>query len=108
MIGLVAVICILNDVRYEYMSYSILLLNAFARPVNWAFRPRVWGEELKFVKRLSQAASITAGVLAATFAVIYLHHLNAIQYVLFAYIVFCVIRFVVVNMKKKTEKVQAA
>lgn len=101
MIGLVAITCIINDVKYEYMSYSILILNAFVSPINWVFRPRVWGEKLDIPTRLWQGATTVGGIAAAAFAVIYLHHMDAIQYLIYAYIAFCVIRFVAIDMKKE-------
>lgn len=102
MIGVVAIICILNDVKYEYMSYSILLLNAFVRPVNWVFRPKVWGEKLDVYTRLWQALSVTAAILIATFAVIYLHHLGAIMYLVFIFILYCIVRFIAKDMGRNT------
>lgn len=99
MIGIVAGLCILNDVRYEYMSYSILLLNAFAKPIDWVFRPQVWGEKADAMTRAWQAISVTAGILVASFAVIYLHHLGAIMYLIFIYILFCVVRFIAKDMR---------
>lgn len=100
MIGLVAIVCILNDVRYEYMSYSILLLNAFVKPINWVFRPRIWGEKLDLLTRSWQGLALTGGVLIATFAVIYLHHIGGIMYLLFAYILFCVVWYASKLMNK--------
>ncbi|MBK5719981.1 RnfABCDGE type electron transport complex subunit D [Dysgonomonas sp. Marseille-P4677] len=99
MIGIVAIICILNDVKYEYMSYSILLLNAFVHPINWVFRPKVWGEKLDIYARLWQGVSVTGAVLITTFSVIYLHHLGAIMYLLFIYILYCIIRFIARSSK---------
>ncbi|MDH6308374.1 electron transport complex protein RnfD [Dysgonomonas sp. PFB1-18] len=94
MIGIVAVICILNDVKYEYMSYSILLLNAFVHPIDWVFRPKVWGQKLDIMTRLWQVLSVTAAILIACFAVIYLHHMGFVMYLVFTYIAFCIVRFI--------------
>lgn len=99
MTGIAAVIFIAHDVRYEYMSYAILLLNAFARPANWVFRPRVWGAGREIFSRLWQGIALTAGVVAACFAVIYLHHAEAMMYLVFAYIVFCIGYFVIEQAK---------
>lgn len=101
MIGIVAIICILNDVRYEYMSYSILLLNAFAKPIDWVFRPKVWGEKADVMTRLWQALSVTGGIIMVAFAVIYLHHLGGIMYLVFIYIAFCVIWFIAKEMRNR-------
>ncbi len=63
MIGLSAILFILNGVKYEYMSYSILLLNAFVRPIDWTFRPRVWGRKMDWSNRLGQSVSLVGGVI---------------------------------------------
>ena len=99
MIGLTAILCIINDVKYEYMSYSILLLNAFVVPINWVFRPNVWGQKLDLLTRLWQGLSLTACILMATFAVIYLHHAELIMYLVFIYIAYCIIRFIAKGIK---------
>ncbi|MDL2283567.1 RnfABCDGE type electron transport complex subunit D [Oxalobacter sp. OttesenSCG-928-P03] len=108
MIGVAAVICLLNGVRYEYMSYAILLLNAFARPVNWVFRPRVWGTDTDMPQRLLQGTALTAAIFAVCFAVIYLHRLGAVMYLVFAYIAFCVLRFIVERQRARRAAAAAA
>lgn len=100
MIGVVAMICILNGVRYEYMSYSILLVNAFSKPIDWAFRPKVWGKNLEIMTRLRQSLSITAAIVISTFAIVYLHAQGAVMYLLFLYIIFCIVWFIAKEMKK--------
>lgn len=99
MIGIVAIICIINDVKYEYMSYSILLLNAFVVPVNWVFRPRVWGAKSDIMTRMWQGLSLTACILLATFAIIYMHHAGLIMYLIFIFIAYCIIRYIAKGMK---------
>lgn len=99
MIGIAAIVCIVNDVRYEYMSYSILLLNAFVKPINWVFRPRIWGEKLDILTRSWQGIALTASIVITTFAVIYLHHIGGIMYLLFAYILFCVVWYASKGMR---------
>lgn len=100
MIGLVAIVCIINGVKYEYMSYSILLLNAFTSPIDWCFRPVVWSKKLNLTNRIWQTAALTVAILITSFAVIYIHHLEAMQYALFAYIAYCIIRFIALDKKK--------
>lgn len=104
MIGVVAIICILNDVRYEYMSYSILLLNAFTKPTDWVFRSKVWGEKLDIMMRLWQALSVTGGIIMVAFAIIYLHHLGGIMYLVFIYIAFCIIWFIAKEIRDKINR----
>ena len=101
MIGIVAILCILNDVKYEYMSYSILLLNAFTQPVNWVFRPKVWGQEPNLLTRLWQVLSVTGGILLATFAIIYLHQMGAMMYLIFVFIAYCILRFILKEMRNR-------
>lgn len=42
MIGLTTFIFIAGSIRYEYLSYAILLLNAFSSKISIVFIPRVW------------------------------------------------------------------
>lgn len=94
MIGLSAIVFIINGVRYEYMSYSILLVNAFSRPISNAFPPKVWGRKYNYLKTLKYSAILFVAIVAASFLVILLHNYDAIQYVLYAYIVGTIIYFV--------------
>lgn len=100
MIGLVAILMIVNGVKYEYMSYSILLLNAFASYINWVFRPRIWGKSLDILSRSTQVIFLVVGILFSTFAVIFLHGLGGIQYLLYVYILLSIGRFIAVGMNR--------
>lgn len=100
MIGLSAILFIFNGVRYEYMSYSILLLNGFSGAINWVFRPRVWGRKLNFLTRLWQSIVLVAAVIICTFAVIALHEVGGVQYLLYALIAYCIVRFIAIDMRK--------
>ncbi|NDW08940.1 RnfABCDGE type electron transport complex subunit D [Dysgonomonas sp. 520] len=95
MIAVVAIICILNGIRYEYMSYSILLVNAFNRPISDSFLPRVWGQKIDYKKRLIRSGILVVAIIASTYLVILLHNLDAIRYLLFAYILGTIIYFVI-------------
>lgn len=101
MIGLSAILFILNGVKFEYMSYSILLLNAFVRPINWVFRPRIWAAKWNLSNRLWQGLAVTGGILLMTFAIVYLHQFRWIKYLLFIYIAFCIIRFNSLYIRKR-------
>lgn len=100
MIGVVAILCLLNDIRHEYMSYSILLVNAFVLPVNWVFKPVAWGKKVNILSMLKSVTLITAAILTATYALIYLHHVSCVRYLIFAYIIFVICRFCFVTMKE--------
>ena len=90
MIGAVAVMCIAFGVKHEYMSYSILLLNAFVVPVDRVFRPRVWGGKSRLAARIGQGIGLTAVIFAMTGLVIWLHHREWIMYLVFLYIVWAI------------------
>lgn len=93
MIGVTAVLFIISDIKYEYMSYSILLMNAFVQPVNWVFRPRTWANKWNFTNRLGLGILLTGIIILVVFAIVYLHNIEGVKYLLFGYIVYCIIRF---------------
>lgn len=100
MIGVVAILFIVNGVKFEYMSYSILLLNAFASYINWSFRPRTWGKPIGILKRSYQVLLTVVGILITTFAVIYLHEVGGVQYLLYIYILYSIGYFIALDLKK--------
>lgn len=100
MTGTVAAVCLIHDVRFEYMSYAILLMNAFVRPVNWVFRPRVWGTASGFSRRFGQGILLTGGILATCFGLIGLHRLGMVAYLVLAYLALCLIRFMWAQAKQ--------
>lgn len=93
MIGLTAVLFIINDIKYEYMSYSILLMNAFVQPINWTFRPRTWADKWNFTNRLGLGILLSGIIILVGFVIVYLHNIGGIKYLLLGYIAFCIIRF---------------
>ncbi|GHT17933.1 electron transport complex subunit D [Bacteroidia bacterium] len=101
MIGIVAIVCLLFGINYEYMSYSILLVNAFSCPISNAFAPRVWGRTAQnTVFYLKKLGVIVAGIAGATTAVIVLHKLNFVQYLVFAYMAGIFGWFIYLKIKK--------
>lgn len=100
MIGLTAFLFIIYGVRYEYMSYSILLLNGFSRLINWVFRPRIWGQKLDLLPRIGWALLLTLGILVAGYVVVQLHETGTMQYLLYAFVLYCIIRFIVEDAKR--------
>ena len=100
MIGMVTAICLMYGVRFEYMSYAIFLMNAFVCPINWIFRPRVWGTALDFHRRFWQSMLLTGSILVVCFGLIGLHHLNMVKYLVLIYLAFCLIRFIAEQAKQ--------
>lgn len=95
MIGLTAWLFILWGVRYEYMSFSILLLNGFSRLINWPFRPRVWGTSLDLPHRAGQAAALTVAILAVAYVIVLIKDLGLLPYLIYAFILYCIIRYII-------------
>lgn len=93
MVGILAVICLFMGAQRGYLSYAILLMNAFVVPINWVFRPRTWGHDLHLGTRLWQGALLTVGILAAVFALLWFHHAEAMIYPVMAIALYAVVRF---------------
>lgn len=93
MIGLVAAIFIAGGIRFEYLSYSILLLNGFTPFINQIFRPRAWGEKTDYTAKTEQIFFASVAIIAAAFAVISLHYYGLMQYVVYVYIIYIIFKF---------------
>lgn len=93
MIGLVAIALIAANVRYEYMSYSILILNGFSTIISTVFRPRVWGERFDWMKKTEQVFLLSMAIAGVTLAVISLYYYNMMHYLAYIYIIYIIIKF---------------
>ncbi|UII25958.1 RnfABCDGE type electron transport complex subunit D [Fulvivirga maritima] len=93
MIGLVTFILILGGVSYEYMSFSILILNGFSRKISETFAPRVWGQSLNWKDRTEKVLMLSLSVLVVALAVISLHYYHFTQYLVYLYIAYIIIKF---------------
>ncbi len=100
MVGVVCIACLVGGVKNGYFSYAILIMNGFVNPLNWSLRPRVWGRGRELFTRIWQMGLITAAIIATTVIVIYLHHLDAIKYIIYTFIVYCIIRFIITQVKE--------
>lgn len=100
MIGLVAFIFIAGGIRFEYMSYSILMLNGFSYMISHVFRPRVWGEHPDRYKKSEQIFLLTLSVLGATLAVLSLHYYGLIPYLVYIYIIYTLYKFSFYHIKQ--------
>ncbi len=93
MIGLVAYLFLIGAVRYEYMSYSILLLNGFSPQISQVFQPRVWGQTKNRKKEVEAIFLLTLQILATALAIITLYYYGWIPYVVYLYILYCIVKF---------------
>lgn len=94
MIAVTAVLFILNHVRYEYMSYSILMMNLFAKPIDSVLKPQLWKTSTKIPVQLLKSILLTAIILGAAYIVVVLHQHNCIRYLIFAFIIYIIVAFV--------------
>jgi len=90
MIGILAVIALIFGAQRGYLSYAILIMNAFVVPINWIFRPRTWGRERHFSTRLWQGILLTLAILACIFGVLWLHHHEYLSYILLIFVVYSI------------------
>ncbi|MCR4031444.1 MULTISPECIES: RnfABCDGE type electron transport complex subunit D [Flavobacterium] len=93
MTGLVIYILIKGGVKFEYMSYSILLLNAFSHQISILFRPSAWGDPTDWKQRVEPVFNLTVKILLAAFAMLSLYYYGLIHYVVFVYILYLITKF---------------
>ncbi|WDF70017.1 RnfABCDGE type electron transport complex subunit D [Sphingobacterium oryzagri] len=93
MIGLVAFLFILGNVRFEYMSYAILLLNGFSDRISYTFQPRVWGRSTDWKQQVEKIFVLTLSIFAVTLAVLSLYYYNLTAYVVYLYILYIIFKF---------------
>ncbi len=94
MIGIVSLILIKTGVRYEYMSYSILILNGFTGYINKLFQPRVWGIKIDWKLWIENVFFLTLAVLIVAFAVSALYSYHLISYLIYTFIIYLVLKFI--------------
>lgn len=93
MTGVVIFILIKGGVQFEYMSYAILLLNAFSHQISIQFRPSVWGDSRDWKQKIEPVFNLTIKILGAAFAVLSLYYYGLIQYAVFIYIFYLITKF---------------
>nr|WP_322626455.1 RnfABCDGE type electron transport complex subunit D [uncultured Flavobacterium sp.] len=93
MIGIITFIFIRGGVRFEYMSYSILLMNAFSEKISTVFKPVAWGEQQNYRQKTEAVFMLTFTILMAACAVLTLHWHELTKYLIYIYIVYIVFKF---------------
>jgi electron transport complex protein RnfD len=94
MIAVTAVLFLLNNIRYEYMSYAILLLNLFAKPIDSVLKPQLWASRQAIPRQLLTSLLLTVGILAAAYILVLLYRFDAIRYLLFVLIIYLIATFI--------------
>lgn len=97
MIGLTAAVFIMMGLKYEYMSYSILLLNGAAPFITRYFRPRIWGVPYDYKRSALMWITLTVCILSVAFFIGWISAMgiNIALYLVDILIVYCVIRFII-------------
>ena len=93
MIGVCLFVFIKGGVRYEYMSFAILLMNGFADKISIVFKPRAWGEELDLRKKTEDVFMLILKILTVGLAVLTLYWHELVSYAIFIYIAYIIFKF---------------
>lgn len=101
MIAATAVLFLLNGVKYEYMSYSILLLNLFAKIIDNILKPQGWSSQTWF-KQTLKTITLTIVILVSAFVLALIHKHIGTKYILFIYIIYIIYRYIQSYANAKT------
>lgn len=93
MIAVTAVMCLLSDIRHEYMSYSILLLNGFSPYISKVFKPRVWGAKRDIPNYINNIFLLSLYIVGAALALLALHYYGYVHYLIFIYVVYIIFKY---------------
>lgn len=106
MLGLAAAVFILLGVRYEYMSYSILLMNGAVPFINYCFRPRIWGQEYNYPLAIYRGALLFFCILAVTVLISLASDagFNPVMYLTGIFIAWLIVTFCMSEYKELCEK----
>lgn len=105
MIGVVAFIFIAGGVRYEYMSYSILLLNGFSQQISTVFKPVAWGAVNDWKKRIEHIFLLTLTILGFALGILSLYYYGMISYLIYLYIIYLILKFNFSFTNKITDRI---
>lgn len=100
MIGIAIYCFIIGGCRYEYMSYAILLMNAFSYQISTVFKPRIWGTKINKEEMISSIFILTLKIFIAILAVLSIHYYNLVSYAVYIYIVYIIFKFNFSTSKK--------
>ena len=97
MTGIAVIICWSQNIRFETLSYSILTLNAFTQPINYIFRPKVFGMGNMTGEKIIKGAGLTGIIVITVFTLTFLHNMGLVSYLLYIYIFYTVIKLILSN-----------
>ena len=86
--GVSTIIFWFMGIQAEAITYSVLILNPFTRPINTIYKPNVFGVETVSFAEIIQGLGLAILIIALVFAVSYLHTLGFVPYIVYIYIVY--------------------
>lgn len=86
MMGAVIIFLSKMGIQSERLSYTIIVLNIFASPINSIFRPVIFGYRPEIMKKAAAAAVLTAIIFAAAYVLTLIHYAHMVPYLLLIYI----------------------
>ncbi|RRD40785.1 electron transporter [Leptotrichia sp. OH3620_COT-345] len=97
MTGVAVIICWYQGIRFETLSYSILVLNAFTQSINYIFRPKVFGKNSVLKNRFIKGSGLTLIIGGTVYILTLLHHAALVSYLIYIYIFYTVIKLILSN-----------
>lgn len=94
MMGISVIICWMNGINFEMLSYSILILNAFASVISEVFSPKVFGINTDKKDKINKIIFLTLGIICVAVIVAQIHRLGLISYLVYAYIIYTTARLI--------------
>jgi electron transport complex protein RnfD len=95
--GIMTAVCIYilirGGVRFEYMSYAILLMNGFSDTISRTFTTRPWGEQMDTETRAESVLILTLKILSIIAALLTFHRYGLDNYVIYLYIIYIIFKF---------------
>ncbi|WP_200974822.1 RnfABCDGE type electron transport complex subunit D [Echinicola sp. 20G] len=92
MLGLVISLLLYSGVHHVYLSYGILIMNAFMKQIGEVMKPNAWGHSFQ-KDTLEKIGQTSFHILLITFSVISLHKADVINWLIFGYAGYMLFKF---------------
>lgn len=80
-------------IRFEYMSFSILLMNGFSERISQVFKPIIWGAGTNYHQKLEAVILLTIHIAIVAAAIIALYYYHLLHYAVYLYLAFIIYKF---------------
>lgn len=92
MLGLVISLLLYSGIHHVYLSYGILIMNAFTRQISEVMKPNAWGHSFQ-KDTIEKIGQTTIHILLITFSIISLHKADVILWLIFGYAGYMLFKF---------------